>query len=101
MKQTTRLLALSALVLALMLGVFGAPALEAPSVAFAQGQVPAAPTGLTATALGGQHNQPFVEPRSPARSATRSTPGIPSTSGSASTAARTIRIRRPPSRTRA
>ncbi len=52
MKQTTRLLALSALVLALMLGVFGAPALEAPSVAFAQGQVPAAPTGLTATRSG-------------------------------------------------
>ena len=52
MKQTTRLLALSALVLAVMLGVFGAPALEAPSVAFAQGQVPAAPTGLTATRSG-------------------------------------------------
>jgi len=52
MKQTTRLLALSALVLAIMLGVFGAPALEAPSVAFAQGQVPAAPTGLTATRSG-------------------------------------------------
>ena len=52
MKQTTRLLALSALVLALMLGVFGAPALEAPGVAFAQGQVPAAPTGLTATRSG-------------------------------------------------
>jgi len=52
MKQTTRLLALSALVLAIMLGVFGAPALEAPSVAFAQGQVPAAPTNLTATRSG-------------------------------------------------
>lgn len=52
MKQTTRLLALSALVLALMLGVFGAPVLEAPSVASAQGQVPAAPTGLTATRSG-------------------------------------------------
>ncbi len=48
MKQTTRLLALSALVLAVMLGAFGVPALEAPSVASAQGQVPAAPTGLTA-----------------------------------------------------
>ncbi|MCY3904511.1 MAG: fibronectin type III domain-containing protein [Caldilineaceae bacterium] len=52
MKQTTRLLALSALVLALMLGVFGAPALEAPSVAFAQGQVPAAPQNLTAQRSG-------------------------------------------------
>jgi len=52
MKQTTRLLALSALVLAVMLGVFGVPALEAPSVAFSQGQVPAAPTGLTATRSG-------------------------------------------------
>ena len=43
MKQTTRLLALSALVLAVVLAAIGAPALNAPSVAFAQGQVPAAP----------------------------------------------------------
>ena len=52
MKQTTRILALSALVLAVMLAAFGVPALEAPSVAFAQGQVPAAPTGLTAQRSG-------------------------------------------------
>ena len=52
MKQTTRLLALSALVLAVMLGVFGAPALEAPGVAHAQGTVPAAPTGLSAQRSG-------------------------------------------------
>ena len=45
MKQTTRLLALSALVLAVVLAAIGAPALNAPSVAFAQeqGQVPIAP----------------------------------------------------------
>ena len=42
MKQTTRLLALSAIVLAVVLAAIGAPALNAPSVAFAQ-QVPAAP----------------------------------------------------------
>ena len=52
MKQTTRILALSALVLAVMLAAFGVPALEAPSVAFAQGQVPAVPTGLTAQRSG-------------------------------------------------
>ena len=45
MKQTTRLLALSALVLAVVLAAIGAPALNAPSVAFAQEQeqVPIAP----------------------------------------------------------
>ena len=48
MKQTTRLLALSALVLAVMLAVLGVPALEAPGVAHAQGTVPAAPTNLSA-----------------------------------------------------
>ena len=42
MKQTTRLLALSAFVLAVILAAFGVPALEAPNVAFAQ--VPDAPT---------------------------------------------------------
>ena len=45
MKQTTRLLALSAIVLAVVLAAIGTPALNAPSVAFAQeqGQVPMAP----------------------------------------------------------
>ena len=52
MKQTTRLLALSALVLAVMMAVLGVPALEAPGVAHAQGTVPAAPTGLTAQRSG-------------------------------------------------
>ena len=49
MKQTTRLLALSAFVLAVILATFGVPALEAPNVAFAQ--VPDAPT-LTAQRSG-------------------------------------------------
>ena len=49
MKQTTRLLALSAFVLAVILAAFGVPALEAPNVAFAQ--VPDAPT-LTAQRSG-------------------------------------------------
>ena len=43
MKHTTRLLALSALVLAVVMAAIGAPALNAPGVAFAQGQVPDAP----------------------------------------------------------
>ena len=50
MKQTTRLLALSALVLAVVLAAIGTPALNAPSVAFAQ-QVPVAPV-LTAQRSG-------------------------------------------------
>ncbi len=52
MKQTTRFLALSALVLAVMMAALGVPALEAPGVAHAQGTVPAAPTGLTAQRSG-------------------------------------------------
>ena len=51
MKHTTRLLALSALVLAVVMAAIGAPALNAPGVAFAQGQVPDAPV-ITATRSG-------------------------------------------------
>ena len=51
MKQSTRILAYSALALVVMLAAFGAIAFDTSNVAYAQGTVPAAPT-LTADSMG-------------------------------------------------